>query len=138
MGTSKAGAYLSVPDVDSKDGTAVASAIDRVLATYVRRSDADQILEFMSRWEGDAPVVIVPTMYPTVPVQDFEAAGVSLVIWANHLVRASIGAMQQTATAIHDSRSLMPVEGEIVSVKEIFRLQGADELKAAEARYLPG
>lgn len=118
--------------------TTYAEAGADAVLMHSKRSDAAQILEFMSRWEGRAPVVIVPTMYPAVPVQDFEAAGVSLVIWANHLIRASIGAMQQTAATIHDSRSLMPVEGEIVSVKEIFRLQGADELKEAEARYLPG
>ncbi len=52
-------------------------------------------------------------------------------------MRSSIAAMQQTARRIHEARSLSPVEQEIVPVKEIFRLQGADELKAAERRYLP-
>ena len=43
----------------------------------------------------------------------------------------------RSASAIYESRSLMPVEGEIVPVQEVFRLQNAQELKAAEARYLP-
>jgi phosphoenolpyruvate phosphomutase len=59
------------------------------------------------------------------------------VIWANHLMRASIAAMQGTASMIHAARSIMTVEKEIASVKEIFRLQNVAELTAAEERYLP-
>ena len=40
--------------------------------------------------------------------------------------------MQQTASIIYNNKSISLVEKEIVSVKEIFRLQNADELKKAE------
>ena len=59
----------------------------------------------------------------------------SLVIWANHMLRAAITAMQATAAGIHASRSLVDSEGRIASVAEVFRLQGADELAEAEKRY---
>jgi phosphoenolpyruvate phosphomutase len=104
---------------------------------HSKQSTADQIIEFMRLWDHSAPVVVVPTMYPTTPVEVFEEAGVSLVIWANHLMRSAIGAMQETAATIFEQRSLVPVENEIVSVAEVFRLQRADELKQAEAFYLP-
>ncbi len=97
----------------------------------------DQILSFMEVWNARSPVVVVPTMYPRTPTKVFEDAGVSLVIWANHLLRSSITAMQKTAAAIFEERTLMAVEEDIVPVKEIFRLQGAAELKEAENRYLP-
>lgn len=113
-----------------------AAGADAVLM-HSKRSDPDEILEFMRRWDGAAPIVIVPTMYHQTPLSVFEEAGVSLVIWANHLVRASVRAMQEAASRIAVDRSLTGVEDEIVSVKEIFRLQGADELTTAEARYLP-
>jgi phosphoenolpyruvate phosphomutase len=100
-------------------------------------STPDDILAFMAEWKDTCPVVIVPTMYFSTPTSVFAEAGVSLIIWANHLLRSSINAMQQTAAAIHESQSLMPVEDKIVSVKEIFRLQNADELKVAEKKYLP-
>ena len=98
---------------------------------------AEQILAFMSEWGDTCPVVIVPTMYYRTPTHLFAEAGVSLVIWANHLLRTSIKAMQQTAAQIHAERSLLSVEDQIVPVKEIFRLQNAAELKEAEKRYLP-
>lgn len=100
-------------------------------------SSADEILVFMKEWKDTSPVVIVPTMYYETPTNIFQEAGVSLVIWANHLLRASIKAMQESAAAIYKDRSLMGVEREIVSVKEIFRLQNAAELKEAEKIYLP-
>ena len=71
-------------------------------------------------------------MYYQTPTQQFEQAGISVVIWANHLMRASITAMQDTAAAIHENRSLMPVENRIAPLKEVFRLQNVDELKTAE------
>jgi phosphoenolpyruvate phosphomutase len=100
-------------------------------------SSADQVLAFMDEWQDTCPVVIVPTMYYETPTHLFEEAGISLVIWANHLLRSSITAMQRTAKLIYDEQSLQPVEKEIVPVKEIFRLQNAAELKEAEKVYLP-
>jgi phosphoenolpyruvate phosphomutase len=104
---------------------------------HSKKSTADQILDFMREWGNRCPVVIVPTMYFDTPTSVFEQAGVSLVIWANHLMRASIKAIQETAAQIYQERSLSSIEGKVVPVKEIFRLQGADELKAAERQYLP-
>ena len=105
---------------------------------HSKKNTAEEILAFMAAWGNRAPVVIVPTMYYATPTEEFEKAGVSLVIWANHLVRASVAAMQATARQIHEDRSLQSVEPEVVPVKEIFRLQDVRELEEAESRYLPG
>ncbi|MCG6914171.1 phosphoenolpyruvate mutase [bacterium BMS3Abin03] len=107
------------------------------LLVHSKKSTADDIFSFMKVWKDTCPVVIVPTMYYNTPVDDFDKCGVSLVIWANHLLRSSIKAMRQTAEQIFKERSLVSIEKEIVSVKEIFRLQNADELKNAEKIYLP-
>ena len=122
-------------------------ALRRAEAYYLAGADAilmhsklktaDQILDFLRAWGNKCPVVIVPTTYYNTPTSAYEEAGVSLVIWANHLLRASIKAMQQTAAQIHQERSISSIEGQVVSVKEIFRLQNAAELEEAEQRYLP-
>ncbi len=100
-------------------------------------STADQVLSFMREWGNTSPVVIVPTMYYKTPTEVLAEAGVSLIIWANHLLRSSIKAMQKTAAQIYSEKTLLNVEENIVPVKEIFRLQNADELKIAEKKYLP-
>jgi phosphoenolpyruvate phosphomutase len=91
----------------------------------------------MSQWKEDCPVVIVPTTYYQTPAEVFDRARVSIVIWANHLLRASTAAMQSVASIIYQTASVAAVQEHIVPVKEIFRLQNADELEAAELRYLP-
>jgi phosphoenolpyruvate phosphomutase len=112
------------------------SGADAILI-HSKQAGPEQILTFMDRWTSACPVVIVPTMYWSTPASVFAGAGVSLVIWANHLLRASVSAMQRTAATILETSSVASVEEHIVGVKEIFRLQGAAELREAEGRYLP-
>jgi phosphoenolpyruvate phosphomutase len=59
------------------------------------------------------------------------------VIWANHLLRSAMTAMQETARLIHDEESLASIEGRVAGVKDIFRITGNAELEEAERRYLP-
>jgi phosphoenolpyruvate phosphomutase len=99
---------------------------------------ADEILAFLREWGNAAPVVIVPTMYYSTPTDVFRAAGVSTIIWANHLMRTAVRSMQEVARQIHDDQNLFLVEERVAPVKELFRIQSAHELEAAEQRYLPG
>src|SRR5205807_1676184 len=79
----------------------------------------------------------VPTTYYTTPTEVFRAHHFAVVIWANHLLRAAITAMQQAARTIRRDENLLAVEAQIAPVGEVFRLQGADELQEAEGRSLP-
>lgn len=97
----------------------------------------DEVLAFMREWDRDCPVVIVPTRYYSAPTHLYRDAGVSVVIWANHMLRAAVAAMQSTAATIAAEENLLAVEEQVVPVGEIFRLQGAHELAEAERRYLP-
>ena len=103
---------------------------------HSKKATADEITGFCEAWGGRAPVVIVPTMYHRTPTQTFRDAGVSMVIWANHNMRAAVSAMRQVSRTIRESESLTAVEDEIVPVREVFALTGQEELAAAEARYL--
>ena len=113
----------------------LAAGADAILV-HSAWSTPDQILEFSREWANRAPLVIVPTKYYSTPTTVFREARVSLVIWANHLIRSAVDAMQETARQIHADQTLVAVEDQIASVREIFRLQGADELAQAERRYL--
>ena len=107
------------------------------LLIHSKVSNPNEILAFMEHWHHACPIVIVPTMYYNTPADVFEQAGVSMVIWANHLLRASVTAMRQTAATIFEETSIASVENNIVSVKDVFELQNAAELEEAEMKYLP-
>lgn len=103
-------------------------------------SKPDEIFAFMNAWGLDrakkCPVVIVPTKYYATPTEQFRQHNISLVIWANHLMRTSLTAMQKTAKTIYDEQSLMNVEDKVAPLTEVFRLQNDKELAEAEALYL--
>ncbi len=104
---------------------------------HSKLSRPDEILAFKKEWGDRCPVVIVPTTYYSTPTEVFREAGISVVIWANHLMRSALTAMQQTAQQLSREESLLNIEDRIVSVREVFRIQGAGELEEAERRYLP-
>ncbi len=107
------------------------------ILVHSKKSNPSDIEAFMKEWAGRHPVVIVPTKYYSTPTDYFRQLGISTVIWANHNIRAAIQVMQQTSKKIFEEQSLTSVEEKIVTVSEIFRLQGAEELQKAEKKYLP-
>lgn len=112
----------------------VEAGADAILV-HSKRRDADEIAAFMQQWDGRAPVVIVPTTYPTVPTSIFRSLGVSMVIWANHNLRGSIAAMRQVSVEIFREQSAHAVASRIASLSDVFGLVDADELAEAELRY---
>ena len=103
---------------------------------HSKLSKPDEILAFTREWAGRGPLVIVPTKYYSTPTDVFRRAGISLCIWANHMVRSATSAMQSVAKEIYQSQTLVNIEDRVVSVEEIFRLQDAQEYSEAEQLYL--
>lgn len=103
---------------------------------HSKLSRPDEILTFAKEWAGRSPLVIVPTKYYSTPTDAFRKAGIDLVIWANHMIRSSISAMEKTSQNIFEAESLADVEDKISSVDHIFELQGTEELSQAQKRYL--
>ena len=109
---------------------------DAILIHSALRNPSE-ILSFKREWGNRHPVVIVPTKYYTTPTDVFRDHGFAAIIWANHLMRASLAAMQETAGRIFEDQSLLNVEERVASVSEVFRIQGEPELAEAERLYLP-
>ena len=103
---------------------------------HSKLSRPEEILEFAREWAGRSPLIIVPTTYYSTPTEVFRQAGISMVIWANHMLRAAVAAMEKVSREVHDSESVANVEDSIATIKRIFALQGADELSRAQERYL--
>ena len=103
---------------------------------HSKRTRPDEITAFAQRWGDRCPLVIVPTMYYATPTEEFRKAGIAMVIWANHNLRAAITAMRETSRRVYEEASLTGVEGRIASVHEVFELSDNRELIEAEKRYL--
>ncbi|MCS5600125.1 MAG: phosphoenolpyruvate mutase [Rhodospirillales bacterium] len=113
-----------------------AAGADGILI-HSKNSDGEEILNFLKEWGDRCPVIIVPTTYYATPTDRFRMAGTSIIIWANHNLRASISAMREVSRQIYREQSLSGVEGMITPVKDIFELVENAELAKAEKVYLP-
>lgn len=118
--------------------TAYAEAGADAILVHSKRKDSAEIMAFMKRWDQRVPIVIVPTKYPSEPLENFVRAGISNVIFANHSLRTVVTALQRNLRTLYRTRDLTSIESEIVPVNEVFRLQDVQELKSSEERYLPG
>jgi len=117
--------------------TAYAEAGADMILMHSKAPTAAEVLDFMRRWDGRAPVVVVPTLYPSVRWEELEAAGVKLVIWANQVLRGAVRGMQATLATLARERRLDALDPHIVPLEEIYRHVGVDEFKRLETEFLP-
>jgi phosphoenolpyruvate phosphomutase len=107
------------------------------ILVHSKRKTAEEIECFARAWRGSAGLVLVPTAYPELDLGRARALGnVRMLIYGNHAIRAAVSGMQGAFARIAKNGGTSPIENRIASVEEIFRLQGMDDLKAAEARFL--
>src|SRR5439155_2869883 len=101
------------------------------------QSTADEVARFAERWDRLTPLVCVPTTYATATVEELSRLGFKMIIFANHALRASIRAAQDTLRALRESGSAAAVDDRIVPLGEVYRLVNLGQLKTDERAYLP-
>jgi phosphoenolpyruvate phosphomutase len=116
---------------------AYAEAGADMVLMHSKSKTAAEILEFMRLWDRPTPVVVVPTLYPSVTFEELEGAGVKMVIWANQVLRGAVAGMQRTLETLARERRLDALDPHIVPLEEIYKHVGVDEFKAIEDEYLP-
>lgn len=83
---------------------------------------ADKALEFLAAWGGRLPVALLPTSYRLESDVDLDALGVSVVIYANQLLRASVTAMRELFRSSRADLASVTDHAEMVSVAEMLRI----------------
>ena len=92
---------------------------------HSRKKDPSEIFEFVRRFrekDSQTPIVVVPTSFNTVTEEEFKAAGVNVVIYANQLTRTGFPAMQKAAYAILENHRSKECDDLCMSIKEIINL----------------
>ena len=95
-------------------------------------SEIDGFLEGWRLAGPDVPLVAVPTLFPDWTATQLAAKGFSMVILANHPMRASVRAMQETLRLLRTEGRAATADPHIASVAEIFELVGTREAIEAE------
>jgi phosphoenolpyruvate phosphomutase len=113
----------------------VQAGADAILI-HDKNTSPQSIVDFVRAWDFSAPLVVVPTTYYRITVQELEQLGVKMVIYANQGLRSSIRAMEETYAEILAAGTSAPVEGRIAPMSLIFELQGFPQLKRSEESFL--
>lgn len=92
---------------------------------HSRKKDPSEIMEFVRiyrDWNRRIPIVVVPTSFNSVTEEEFKAAGVNIVIYANQLTRTGFPAMQNAAKLILLNHRAKECDDICMPFKEIIRL----------------
>ena len=92
---------------------------------YSRKNSPDEVIEFAKFHKDEfpnIPLVCVPSSFNEITATELADAGFDVVIYANHLMRASYKAMHETALGILQNDRSMEIEDKLISIKEILKL----------------
>jgi len=103
---------------------------------HSKSSTPNEIVSFAKAWDFSVPLVIVPTSYPAITLEEISKLGIKMVIYANQGLRASIKAVNAVLSQIGREGRLDSINDEIVSMDEVFQLQGMVRMKEDEKIYL--
>ena len=95
------------------------------LMVHSREQDPTEVLAFCRRYAGFAnrrPLVAVPTSYNVITERELTDAGVSVVIYANHLLRSAYPAMVATARSILEHQRSFEADAQMMPIKQILEL----------------
>ncbi|MFJ4655854.1 isocitrate lyase/phosphoenolpyruvate mutase family protein [Nocardia sp. NPDC088792] len=89
---------------------------------HSKKTSPVEIVDFLKAWQARTPVVVVPTTYPHWNLAEAQEAGVSMVIYANHALRASVSATRDVLSEIRLHGGTDSIEDSIAPMKELFSL----------------
>lgn len=92
---------------------------------HSREKSPDEILEFctlLRAYNENIPIVVVPTSFNQITAKELSEAGVNVVIYANHMLRAAYPGMMKVAKSILTYDRSYEVEKDLLSINEILEL----------------
>lgn len=101
----------------------IAAGADGVMI-HSKASNDGEITSFITQFRKQfptVPLVVVPSTYPQKTFEDWKNAGVNIVIYANHLIRSAVPAMQRAAITILENGRSLELESTIMPVGDLLK-----------------
>lgn len=92
---------------------------------HSKKKDGHEIKDFCTRFRelyAHIPLVLVPTTYNQFTERELKAWGANIVIYANHMLRASYPAMKQVAETILSHGRSLEADAQCMPIKQILDL----------------
>tara|TARA_B100000315_G_C14590007_1_gene595259 strand:- start:2104 stop:3402 length:1299 start_codon:yes stop_codon:yes gene_type:complete len=92
---------------------------------HSKEKDPKEVLDFCkeyNKFENKVPLVAIPTTYNTITEDELIKAGVSVVIYANHLLRSAYPSMVKTAETILSNQRSHEADKYCLPIKDVLTL----------------
>ena len=99
---------------------------------HSKNNAPNEIFEFCDSWKGNIPLVVVPTSYGSVKIDELISHGIKMVIYANQSLRIAHKSMSRLLRKLRNADSLDEVDEDISDMNEIFELQKMFEIHSQE------
>ena len=99
---------------------------------HSKKNTPDEIFEFCETCDGKIPIIVIPTSYTNVTLDELKNHKVKMVIYANQSLRVSHWAMVEYLSKLSTAKSLSDVETKMTTMEDIFHLQEMYEIKKQE------
>ena len=103
-----------------------------LILIHSKKITPEEIFEFSDLWKGKIPLVVIPTTYYSVNIDELIQHKIKMVIYANQSLRASYIAMSNVLKEISESESLSTVTTEQIPMNVIFNLQKMYNIESQE------
>ena len=115
-----------------KRATAYENAGADAILIHSKQKTPDEIFEFTDLWKGSLPIVVIPTTYDSVSIDELISHKIKAVIHANQTLRAAHSSMSRILKQMINSDRLSDVKENISSMEDIFELQTMYQIKDEE------
>ena len=115
-----------------KRATAYENAGADAILIHSKQKTPDEIFEFTDSWKGSSPIIVIPTTYDSVSIDELILHEIKAVIYANQTLRAAHASMSKILKQMINSNRLTDVKEKISSMEDIFELQEMYQIKSDE------
>ena len=101
---------------------------------HSKQDSPNEIFEFSESWGGTLPLVVVPTSYPSVKLDELISHNIKMIIYANQTLRATHAVISKVLKQLKNSSSISDLSIDMTSMQEIFQLQETYRIKQQEEK----
>ena len=101
---------------------------------HSKQNSPEEVFEFSESWGGTLPLVVVPTSFPTVKIDELISHKIKMIIYANQTLRATHAIISKVLEQLKNSTSINDISVDMTSMQEIFQLQETYNIKKQEEK----
>ena len=103
-----------------------------LILIHSKKITPEEIFEFSDSWKGSAPLVVIPTTYYSVNVDELIEHKIKMVIYANQTLRAAHFALSKLLKQMKNANNMSQLQNQMSSMEDIFKLQEMHDMKSQE------